>query len=241
MPDASTRTSPATSFDNINRYYFMLMAYPLKSHIQPFVGLGWGIQTLSNLQVGGTFVDLDEQYANEQQAEELASTAYMQFVAGVEIRVGILNVFGSLSAATGANDFDLIQGSVYTGQAGARISLGKSAGRRDQPCVPPSPPDLLETGAPIRCPSPSQHRRVLLGPAGAALDEPERPVHRHRDADPRGGHRRRQCLPPVDLDQRPAHGALIKRPGHSEGLCEPSGPGGEDPVWGTPAAPAHGR
>ncbi len=127
MPDAfDENLTRNVTFDNINRYYFMLMAYPLKSHIQPFVGLGWGIQTLSNLQVGGAFVDLEDQYANEQQAEELASTGYMQFVGGVEIRVGILNVFGSLSAATGANDFDLIQGSVYTGQAGARISLGKS-------------------------------------------------------------------------------------------------------------------
>ena len=46
--------SPVT-FDDINRYYFMLMAYPLRSHIQPFIGIGWGIQTLSNLQVQGTF------------------------------------------------------------------------------------------------------------------------------------------------------------------------------------------
>ncbi len=104
----------------------MLMAYPLRSHIQPFIGIGWGIQTLSNIQVQGTFLDAEEQYLNEQQASDLGSTGYMQVVGGVEIRVGIVNVFGSLSAATGANDFDLIQGSVYTGQAGPRISLGKS-------------------------------------------------------------------------------------------------------------------
>lgn len=121
--DLSTRN---VTFDNINRIYFMLMAYPLKSHIQPFLGIGWGIQTLSNLQVQGSFLDPDVEEANRQQAEALGSTGYMQFVAGVEIRVGILNVFGSMSAATAANDADLIQGSVYTAQAGARISLGKS-------------------------------------------------------------------------------------------------------------------
>ena len=127
MPDAfDENLSRDVTFDNINRYYFMLMAYPLKSHIQPFFGIDWGIQTLSNVQLKGTFADNYEKDANEQQAEELGSTGFMQFVAGVEIRVGILNVFGSFSAATGANDFDLIQGSVYTGQAGARISLGKS-------------------------------------------------------------------------------------------------------------------
>jgi hypothetical protein len=114
------------TFDNINRYYFMLMAYPLKSHIQPFVGVGWGIQTLSNIQVQGTFADPFEQQENQDQAENLGSTAFMQFVAGLEIRAGIVNVFGSLSAATAPNDYDLVNSAIYTGQAGLRISLGKS-------------------------------------------------------------------------------------------------------------------
>jgi hypothetical protein len=121
--DASART---VTFDHIMRYYFQLMAYPLKSNIQPFIGLGWGIQTLTNIQVQGSFADADVQAANQQQAEELGSTGFMQLVGGVEIRAGIFSVFGSLSVATAANDADLIQGAVYTGQAGARISLGKA-------------------------------------------------------------------------------------------------------------------
>lgn len=114
------------TFDNIMRYYFMLMAYPLKSHVQPFIGLGWGIQTLSHIEVEGPFADLDTQKLNEEWASELGSTAFMQAVAGVEIRVGIVNVFGSLSASTGANDDDLVPNAVYTGQAGVRIALGKA-------------------------------------------------------------------------------------------------------------------
>ncbi len=114
------------TFDNIMRYYFMLMAYPLKSHVQPFVGVGWGIQTLSHIEVEGPFLSPDEALANQQWAEDLGSTAFMQAVAGVEIRVGIVNVFGSLSASTGANDEDLIPNAVYTGQAGVRLSLGKA-------------------------------------------------------------------------------------------------------------------
>ncbi len=129
MYDAVDTTYTLTrdvTFDNINRYYFMLMAYPLKSHIQPFFGIGWGIQTLSNIQVLGSFDNNLEAELNQSQAEDLGSTAYMQFVAGVEIRVGILNVFGSLSAATAPNDYDLVNHAVYTGQAGLRLSLGKS-------------------------------------------------------------------------------------------------------------------
>jgi len=126
MLDPVDGSARSVTFDNINRYYFMLMAYPLKSHIQPFLGLGWGIQTLSNIQVQGSFLDPETQALNQQQASDFGSTAYMQFVAGVEIRVGIVNVFGSLSAATAPNDYDLINSSIYTGQAGLRISLGKS-------------------------------------------------------------------------------------------------------------------
>ena len=121
--DGATRT---VNFDHINRFYFELVAYPLKSHIQPFIGIGWGFQTLSNLRVQGAFLDDAAYQANQAQAEDLASTGFMQAVAGVEIRVGILSVFGSLSAATSPNKTDLIWSSVYTGQAGARISLGKA-------------------------------------------------------------------------------------------------------------------
>jgi hypothetical protein len=124
--DTTFTTTRDVTFDNINRYYFMLMAYPLKSHVQPFVGIGWGIQTLSNVQVQGTFADNYEKELQQRQAEDFGSTAYMQFVAGVEIRVGIANLFGSLSAATAPNSYDLINHSVYTGQAGLRLSLGKS-------------------------------------------------------------------------------------------------------------------
>lgn len=126
MVDPTDGSSRNVTFDNIMRYYFMLMAYPLKSHIQPFIGLGWGIQTLSNLEVQGTFTSDSVEQVNQERAEELGSTGFMQIVGGLEIRVGILNVFGSISAATAANDADLIQGAVYTAQAGARISLGKS-------------------------------------------------------------------------------------------------------------------
>jgi hypothetical protein len=115
------------TFDHIMRYYFEMMAYPLKSHIQPFIGVGFGIQTLTNLQVQGSFTDDVTRQANYNRASELGSTGFAQAVAGVDIRVGVLDVFGSISAATGSNGgADLIQGAVYTGQAGIRFNLGKS-------------------------------------------------------------------------------------------------------------------
>lgn len=125
MPDALGGASRLVTFDDINRFYFMLMAYPLKSHVQPFIGIGWGIQTLSNIQVQGSFIDNDARQANQEQAEAYGSYGFMQAVGGVEVRIGIVNVFGSVSAATGGNDIDLVS-SVFTGQAGLRLSLGKA-------------------------------------------------------------------------------------------------------------------
>jgi hypothetical protein len=126
MADPIDGSSRTVLFDHINRFYFELVAYPLKSHIQPFIGIGWGIQTLSHIQVQGAFADDAAYQANQDRATDLGSTGYMQAIAGLEIRVGIVNVFGSLSAATSPNKTDLIWSSVYTGQAGARISLGKA-------------------------------------------------------------------------------------------------------------------
>jgi hypothetical protein len=123
--DSVDNTTRQVTFDNINRFYFMLMAYPLKSHVQPFVGIGWGIQTLSNIQVQGSFVDGAAAAASRQKAENLGSYGFFQGVGGVEIRVGILNLFGSVSIATGGNPEDLV-GSVYTAQGGVRFSLGKA-------------------------------------------------------------------------------------------------------------------
>lgn len=114
------------TFDHIMRYYFELVAYPLKSHFQPFIGIGLGIQTLSNLQVQGSFIDDVTRQENYNRAQDLASTAYAQAIAGVEVRAGVVNVFGSVSAATAAGGADLIQGAVYTLQGGLRFNLGKS-------------------------------------------------------------------------------------------------------------------
>jgi hypothetical protein len=121
--DGTIRTA---TFDHIMRYYFEMMAYPLRGNIQPFIGVGFGIQTLTNLQVQGSFVDDVTRQENYNRANDLASTGFAQVVGGVDIRVGVLDVFGSLSAATAASSSDLIQGAVYTGQAGIRFSLGKS-------------------------------------------------------------------------------------------------------------------
>ena len=124
--DPDSATIRTVTFDHIMRYYFELVAYPLKSHFQPFIGIGLGIQTLSNLQVQGSFVDDVSRQANYNRAQDLASTAYAQMIAGVEVRAGVLNIFGSASAATAAGSADLIQGAVYTLQGGIRFNLGKS-------------------------------------------------------------------------------------------------------------------
>jgi hypothetical protein len=124
--DPTDSTVRLVTFDRIMRYYFELVAYPLKSHIQPFIGVGLGIQTLSNLQVQGSFVDAAAQQANINRASELSSTGFGQVIAGVEIREGIVNIFASGSASSGTSGADLIQGAVYTLQGGLRISLGKS-------------------------------------------------------------------------------------------------------------------
>jgi hypothetical protein len=114
------------SFDRIMRYQAVLMAYPLKSHVQPFVGLGFGIMTLHSTEIEGTFVDAAAEAEAEEIVEELGSTGFASFTAGLEFRVGRLNAFGQYLVTTAPADGRLIVGATHTLAGGLRFSIGKA-------------------------------------------------------------------------------------------------------------------
>ena len=72
------------TFD-IRKYSAMLMAFPIKSAVQPYLGVGWGIIHVVNPQtVGGLHDD----------AVELGSEQLGSFVGGVQFQVGRFMAFG---------------------------------------------------------------------------------------------------------------------------------------------------
>ena len=124
-------TTHAVTFDDIRRYSGTLMAFPLRLPIQPYFGLGLGIQHVVNPVSDGL----------QQAAEEIGSTGFMLFLGGVQFKLARFVGFGQAqvtsssaiqqSSGFGANAGTgrLVEGPTYSLTAGLRIGLGNARER----------------------------------------------------------------------------------------------------------------
>lgn len=101
----------AVTFNDIRKYSAVLMAFPIKAAAQPYLGVGYGIIHTVSPQVGGTAFQSD--------AEELGSSGFGTFLAGITFQVGRLMAFGQYQITTSPG-----QGFV-TDDAGAVVASGR--------------------------------------------------------------------------------------------------------------------
>jgi hypothetical protein len=126
-------STKAVTFNDIRRYSGVLMAFPLRMPIQPFFGVGWGIQHVVNpIEAEGT---------SSQNAQEMGSSGYMMFLGGVQFKIARFVGFGQYQVTTapsvqrssgfGANAATgrLLEGPIHTLSAGLRIGLGSARER----------------------------------------------------------------------------------------------------------------
>lgn len=121
----------AVTFDDIRRYSGALMAFPFRLPIQPYFGLGVGIQHVVSPVTDGP----------QQAAEEIGSTGFMLFLGGVQFKLARFVGFGqaqvtSASAIQQSSGFGatvgtgrLVEGPTYSLSAGLRIGLGNARER----------------------------------------------------------------------------------------------------------------
>ncbi len=124
-------TTHAVTFDGIRRYSGSLMAFPLRLPIQPYFGLGLGIQHVVNPVSDGL----------QEAAVEVGSAGFMLFLGGVQFKLSRFVGFGqaqvtSASAVQQSSGFGanvgtgrLVEGPTYTLSAGLRIGLGNARER----------------------------------------------------------------------------------------------------------------
>jgi hypothetical protein len=122
-------------FNDIRKYSAVLMAFPIRSAAQPFLGIGVGLLHAVNPQTTGTtFVSPAAQAQAQQDARDLGSTGFLTFVGGLQFKVGRLVAFGQyqLTSAQGDKTLEsgasgrLIVGSTHTFSGGLRVSLGSA-------------------------------------------------------------------------------------------------------------------
>jgi hypothetical protein len=122
-PSAATGTRQVT-FNDIRKYSAVLMVYPLKSPAQPFVGLGYGIMHLHNPFPAGPFATPDEAANARRVAEDLGSTGFGTFVAGLQLQAWGIQLFGMYQITTAPESGKLLSGPTHSFLGGLRLSLG---------------------------------------------------------------------------------------------------------------------
>lgn len=115
------------AFNNIRRLSFALMAFPWRSHVEPYFGIGAGISWAVNPQPQGTAGLTPQEFdAVTEETDNRTSYGYGLALAGAQVRAGPVVVFGQMTATTGAPRSSVFTGATYFGQAGVRILLGKA-------------------------------------------------------------------------------------------------------------------
>ena len=81
------------TFNDIRKYSAVLMAFPIRAAAQPYLGVGYGIMhVVSPTPSSPTAFQSD--------AEELGSTGFGTFLAGITFQVGRLMAFGQYQITT---------------------------------------------------------------------------------------------------------------------------------------------
>jgi hypothetical protein len=122
----------SVTFNDIRRYSAMLMAFPLRSPAQPYLGVGYGILHVVNPSPASSG-------AFQSDANELGSFGFGSFVGGLQFQVGRFMAFGQYQITTSpsqkavtASDGTvlavgrLLDGPTHTFSGGLRIGLGSA-------------------------------------------------------------------------------------------------------------------
>jgi hypothetical protein len=129
-----TGTTQDVTFNDLRKYSAVLMAFPIRSAAQPYLGVGVGILHAVNPRPVGTFASPAALAAAEDDASQLGSSGFGTLVGGLQFKVGRFVAFGQyqLTSSGGNKTLEsgssgrLISGATHTFTGGMRIGLGSS-------------------------------------------------------------------------------------------------------------------
>lgn len=129
----------SVTFNDIRKYSAMLMAFPIRSAAQPYLGVGYGILHVVNPTPASAG-------AFQSDASELGSFGFGSFVGGLQFQVGRFMAFGQYQITTSPSQKSvtsgdgtvlavgrLLDGPTHAFSGGLRIGLGsaRDGGRGD--------------------------------------------------------------------------------------------------------------
>ncbi len=115
------------TFNDILRFSFHLMAFPIRGPIEPYLGVGGGIQYAVSPQALNTAgYTPDQLNALYDEIANKTSYGFASLVGGLQLRAGPVVVFGQYQITTSPSRGNAFVGSSGTGNIGLRINLGSS-------------------------------------------------------------------------------------------------------------------
>ncbi|MEO6057603.1 MAG: hypothetical protein ABIQ49_12250 [Gemmatimonadales bacterium] len=129
----------SVTFNDIRKYSAMLMAFPIRSAAQPYLGVGYGILHVVNPTPASAG-------AFQSDASELGSFGFGSFVGGLQFQVGRFMAFGQYQITTSPSQKSvtsgdgtvlavgrLLDGPTHAFSGGLRVGLGsaREGGRGD--------------------------------------------------------------------------------------------------------------
>ena len=112
-------------FDRLRKYSGTLMAFPLRSRLEPFIGLGLGILHTVNTSVDGFFTTPEDAAAATEEAKNRGSTGFASLILGGQYRVSPRFVlFGQYQITTSPASGKLLIGPTHGAVLGIRLGLG---------------------------------------------------------------------------------------------------------------------
>ncbi len=111
------------TFNNIRKYSLMLIGIPLQGAVQPYLGSGVGWMHTVNTYVLGTPSD---PAAAREEAVDRGSVGFGSLMAGLQIRMKGVAVFGTWQITSAPDEGSLFVGSTHSFTGGVRLSLGPS-------------------------------------------------------------------------------------------------------------------
>jgi hypothetical protein len=100
-------TAAQASFDAMQRIQIALLVFPWGGHIQPYIGGGFQIETLSNTTVNCTPLSAAQCTTASNYMQQHSSGGFALVMAGAQIRFGKLALFGQLQLSPQGKDFVL--------------------------------------------------------------------------------------------------------------------------------------
>jgi hypothetical protein len=111
-------------FNDVRRYQGVLMAFPIAGPIEPYFGLGGGIMQVVGPRINAIITDPTDRQTELAAAQDASSSGFFTGLAGVQWRMGRLNVFVQYQASTSPSSDNLLHGAAQTLMGGIRIGLG---------------------------------------------------------------------------------------------------------------------